>query len=147
MRSEVPAFRVPHPPASDARAEADGAEEPEAPKLPAAPAESTNPAADEPAAFGSSVFGESPDSHHEALDRIGEMPKDIGWLLLISGLLSELGMVGVPPFWIFGILILWPRLGRPLGNCLHRRAPKAFHGSVGMINRFVSDLERKYPRR
>jgi hypothetical protein len=141
MTSEIPAF--PDPRAGDNLR----AEDPDPSKLLAAPAASADRAVDEAGAAGSGVSEKSPGSHHEALDRIGEMPKDVGWLLLISGLLSELGMVGVPPFWIFGILILWPDLGRPLGNCLHRRAPKAFHGSVGMINRFVSDLERRYPRR
>ena len=83
----------------------------------------------------------------EVLEKIAELPRDVGWFLLVTGLLSELGAPGVPPFWILGILILWPRLGAPIGACLQRRAPKMFEGCVRMVSRYADDLERRYPRR
>lgn len=74
------------------------------------------------------------------------LPKDVGWILLISGLLSELGMPGVPPFWIVGIMILWPETGYKIARPLQKRFPNAFSKSVRMITRYADDLDRRYPR-
>ena len=87
------------------------------------------------------------DRQRQALEQISELPRDVGWILLIAGLLSELGAPGVPPIWIIGILILWPRLGAPIAACLQRRTPKLFEGCVRMVSRYSHDLERRYPRR
>ena len=73
------------------------------------------------------------------------LPKDVGWILLISGLLSELGIPGIPPFWIAGIMILWPGAGYRIAKPLRKRFPKAFSQSMDMISRYADDLERRYP--
>ena len=73
------------------------------------------------------------------------LPRDVGWILLISGLMSELGVPGVPPFWIAGIMILWPETGHRLTRPLQKRFPGAYKNSIRMVSRFVSDLERRYP--
>lgn len=78
----------------------------------------------------------------EGLDHL---PKDVGWILLISGLLSELGIPGTPPFWIGGIMILWPDTGYRIARPIQKRFPKAFSSSIQMISRFAVDLERRYP--
>ena len=74
------------------------------------------------------------------------LPKDVGWILLISGLLSELGMPGIPPFWIAGIMILWPETGYRIAKPIRKRFPKAFSQSMRMVSRYADDLERRYPR-
>ncbi|MGY6216686.1 hypothetical protein ACW73L_16130 [Methylolobus aquaticus] len=78
-------------------------------------------------------------------DTIAGLPRDVGWLLLVAGLVSELGVPGVPPFWIFGLLILWPSAGAPLAARLERHAPRLFAGSLRTIDRYARDLERRYP--
>ena len=82
----------------------------------------------------------------EILETIAELPRDVGWFLLVGGLLSELGMPGVPPFWIPGILILWPRTGVRVAKFLHRRSPKVFNQCLHMVHRYATDLESRYPR-
>ena len=79
------------------------------------------------------------------LTQIAELPRDVGWMLLITGLLSEVAPL-IPPFWILGILILWPDLGSPAGRVLHRKCPRLFRGTVDMVNRYAKDLEKRYPR-
>ena len=79
------------------------------------------------------------------LTQISELPRDVGWMLLISGLLSEVAPL-IPPFWILGILILWPDLGSPAGRVLNRKCPRLFRGTVDMVNRYAKDLEKRYPR-
>jgi len=83
----------------------------------------------------------------ELPESLAHLPRDVGWILLISGLLSELGIPGVPPFWIGGILILWPNAGYKIARPIQKRFPKAFSTSIQMISRFASDLERRYPKK
>ena len=89
----------------------------------------------------------APSLDDDALDMIAELPRDVGWFLLLGGLLSEFGTLGVPPFWIVGILILWPRTGKRVAKILQRRSPKLFDGCLSMVNRYAQDLESKYPKR
>ena len=74
-----------------------------------------------------------------------ELPRDVGWILLIAGLASELGMPGVPPFWIAGVMILWPETGEKLARPLQRRFPRSYGRMQGMIRRYVTDLKSRYP--
>ena len=82
-----------------------------------------------------------------ALEGLQSLPRDIGWTLLIAGLLSEIGAPGIPPFWIAGILILWPEKSLRITTPLKRRFPKAFASSIRMISRFAEDLEVRYPHK
>ncbi|MFO1419045.1 MAG: hypothetical protein U1E83_10300 [Methylotetracoccus sp.] len=81
----------------------------------------------------------------EVIEHLEALPRDVGWMLLISGLLSEFGMIGMPPFWVFGVLILWPRMGRPVVGLLGRRAPRALRFGVRLVKRFAVDLDTRYP--
>lgn len=74
-----------------------------------------------------------------------ELPRDVGWILLITGLASELGMPGVPPFWIAGVMILWPETGEKLARLLRRRFTRCYGRMQGMIRRYVTDLKSRYP--
>lgn len=75
------------------------------------------------------------------------LPKDVGWLLMTAGVVAEVapGVIGTP-FWVAGIFILWPRIGRRLEGWMLRRAPRLVCGSLRQIDRFLDDLERRYPR-
>lgn len=88
---------------------------------------------------------ETTEAPEDVIEHLEALPRDVGWMLLISGLLSELGMIGVPPFWVFGLLILWPRMGRPVVGLLGRRAPRALRFSARLVKRFATDLDTRYP--
>jgi hypothetical protein len=76
---------------------------------------------------------------------LSKMPKDVGWLLLITGLASEAGLPGVPPFWIAGLLILWPKTGVLVSRPIQRHFPRSFHHMHGMISRYINDLHVRFP--
>ena len=67
-------------------------------------------------------------------------------MLLVSGLAVDLVTPGIPPYWIFGVLVIWPHAGLKLTAPIHKRYPKVFQGSLKLINRYVQDLEARYPR-
>lgn len=77
---------------------------------------------------------------------IETIPRDVGWLLLCGGLLTELGLPGVPPVWIFGLMIVWPRAGRVVSRTLQSHAPGAYRVGAAWLLRYVCDLEGRYPR-
>jgi len=83
----------------------------------------------------------------ELPEGLAHLPRDVGWILLISGLLSELGIPGIPPFWIGGIMILWPETGHRIARPIQKRFPKAYSGSIRMISSYAEDLERRYPKK
>lgn len=85
-------------------------------------------------------------SADDALSRIEKLPRDIGWMLLGAGLMSEV-IMGLPPFWVLGILILTPQIGQPIAALMQRRAPKLLNGSLDFVHRYLDDLERRYPQR
>lgn len=88
---------------------------------------------------------DAPDCGGCEADALERIPKDVGWLLLGGGLLTEVGLPGVPPFWVFGLMIVWPRAGRSIGRTLRTRTPRLYQASTTWIDRYVHDLETRYP--
>lgn len=84
---------------------------------------------------------------HETAERIQKLPHDIGWLLVTAGVVGVVmpGVLGVP-FLVLGGLILMPGTNRRAERWLTGHSPKVFKGSVRQVNRFLDDLERRYPR-
>lgn len=78
--------------------------------------------------------------------RIEHLPRDVGWLLVTAGVVGEIapGVMGTP-FWLMGRLVLWPGLGRRMERLLERRAPWLLRGGLRQMERFLGDLERRYP--
>ncbi len=74
-----------------------------------------------------------------------KIPRDVGWILLITGLASEIGLPGVPPFWIAGMMVLWPKTGSLVTRPIRRKFPRSFHRMRGMVRRYVEDLQDRYP--
>ena len=79
-------------------------------------------------------------------DRIRKLPKDVGWLLITAGILGLAlpGVIGTPLL-ILGSLMVWPSSQKKAGQWLSGQSPKVFQGSMKQINRFLDDLERRYP--
>ena len=87
------------------------------------------------------------DRSSPVFEELAQAPKDVGWMLLLAGLASEVGMPGVPPFWMAGMLILWPETGEILARPMQRRFPAACGRTQTMIKRYLTDLETRYPRK
>lgn len=74
-------------------------------------------------------------------------PREMGVLLIALGI-SEL----IPPepigivFVVLGGLVFWPRGFRAVDGWLGRKLPKAHRGYRKFFDRFVADMERRYPR-
>jgi hypothetical protein len=89
---------------------------------------------------------DAPTIHLEALRRVRAMPPEVGILLIVSGIGGILlpGPVGTP-FLILGCLMLWPKAFQKTGQCFEERFPRMHHHGVKQINRFLDDLEKRYP--
>jgi hypothetical protein len=86
------------------------------------------------------------DAETDECDSAPKIPRDAGLLLTTAGILGLVvpGVVGMP-FLILGGLILLPQSRSRAEGWLSGKAPKAFGGSIKQINRFLRDLERRYP--
>jgi hypothetical protein len=84
----------------------------------------------------------------EALRRFTELPKEAGWLLITAGAvgLAVPGILGTP-FLLAGAVVVVPGGPQLLSRWVGRNPPKIVHSAIRQINRFVGDLERRYPRR
>lgn len=84
----------------------------------------------------------------DTVKRIERLPRDVGWLLITAGLVGVIvpGVLGVP-FLVLGGLVVTPVTSRRAERWLGGHTPKMFKGSVRQINRFLDDLENRYPRR
>jgi hypothetical protein len=88
------------------------------------------------------------DMDEQTIDRVEKLPRDVGWLLITAGLVGVVvpGVLGVP-FLVLGGLVLMPLTSQRAEQWLGGHSPKMFEGSVRQINRFLDDLDRRYPRR
>ncbi len=79
---------------------------------------------------------------------LDSLPKEAALFLILVGLGGILlpGPVGTP-FLILGGVALFPNVFRKLDRGLQRRFPASHRQSVRQVNRFVLDLERRYPNR
>lgn len=84
---------------------------------------------------------------HATAERLQKLPHDIGWLLVTAGVVGVVmpGVLGVP-FLLLGGLILTPATNRRAESWLAGHAPGVLKGSMRQVNRFLDDLERRYPR-
>jgi hypothetical protein len=85
-------------------------------------------------------------NHVEGIRRVRAVPPEVGFLLIVSGIGGILlpGPVGTP-FLILGCITLWPRAFRQTGKFFEGRFPRMHYHGVKQINRFLDDLERRYP--
>lgn len=80
------------------------------------------------------------------LKRIKDLPREVGIMLLTVGALGSVlpGVVGAPAA-IAGGLVLWPRAFGKIETWFERRFPRAHKQSLYQINRYLNDLESRYP--
>ena len=76
------------------------------------------------------------------------LPKSVGFLLMgvgVVGLLAP-GPLGTP-FIILGGVVLWPSLFRAPDRWLSRRFPGPRHQALKVVQRYVEDMEKRFPAR
>jgi len=88
----------------------------------------------------------NPDVDSAFTHRIEDLPKEVGVMLLTVGVLGMAlpGVVGGPAL-IAGGLVLWPKTFGRVETWFERRYPKAHRHSLQQINRYLDDLEKRFP--
>ena len=103
--------------------------------------------ADPGATRGIDVAAQEAAEDKEAMLRIANLPRDVGWMMVSVGVLGVV-LPSVPgaPFLIAGIAVLTPGGPRLLTRWATRRPKGVVHTSLKQIGRWLDDLERRYPR-
>jgi hypothetical protein len=80
------------------------------------------------------------------LSRIKDLPREVGVMLFTVGVLGFVlpGVIGTPAM-IAGGLVLWPKAFNKVENWFERRFPEIHKQSLYQINRYLNDLETRYP--
>src|SRR5262245_7268138 len=96
---------------------------------------------------GVGVAAEEGDADNQAILRITNLPRHVGWMMVSVGVLG-VALPGVPgaPFLIAGIAVLAPGGPRLLTRWATRKPKGVVHKSLKQIGRWLDDLERRYPR-
>ena len=86
------------------------------------------------------------DEDQEMIRRIGELPREVGWLLIYVGVLGVVlpGVIGVP-FLVAGAAIVSPGGPKVLARWAGRKPPRLVHAGMKQITRLMDDLDRRYP--
>lgn len=81
------------------------------------------------------------------VERVEHLNRGVGYVLITAGVVGLVvpGVLGTP-FLIMGALALWPGNRKRVENWRKGHSPKIFHGAMKQINRFLDDLEKRYPR-
>lgn len=82
----------------------------------------------------------------EFAGRLERLPKEVGALLIVIGIAGVLlpGPVG-SPFILAGGLVLWPSGFNRVEGWFERKFPGLHRSGVTQIDRYLGDLERRYP--
>jgi len=87
-------------------------------------------------------------THHDdsTVERIKGLPPSLGVILIAAGVVGVLlpGPIGTPLI-LAGGLVLAPRAFSRIDNMLKRRYPGFRHQGVKMLERFLDDLQKRYP--
>jgi uncharacterized membrane protein YbaN (DUF454 family) len=78
--------------------------------------------------------------------KLRALPREVGVMLLSVGTLGMVlpGLMGTPAL-LAGGLVLWPRTFGRLETWFERRYPKLHQESMKQIDRYLSDLGKRYP--
>jgi hypothetical protein len=97
---------------------------------------------------GTDVAAEEAAEDDQAVLRIANLPRNVGWMMVSVGVVGVI-LPGIPgaPFLIAGIAVLTPGGPRLLTRWATRRPKGVVHKGLRQIGRWLDDLERRYPRR
>jgi hypothetical protein len=86
-----------------------------------------------------------PEPESAEILRIKDLPKEVGVMLITAGIVGFILPGPGTPAIIAGGLVLWPNAFGKLETWLERKHPTVHRKSMEQINRFLSDLEKRYP--
>ena len=86
-----------------------------------------------------------PNPQPEELNRIKDLPKEVGVMLITAGIVGLILPGPGTPAIIAGGLVLWPQAFGKLESWLEQSHPKVHRKGMQQINRFLSDLQKRYP--
>ena len=86
-----------------------------------------------------------PESRSADVDKIKELPKELGVMLVTAGIVGFILPGPGTPAIIAGGLVLWPKAFGKLESWLERAHPKVHREGMQQINRFLNDLKKRYP--
>jgi len=103
--------------------------------------------ADSAPPHGTDVATQDAAEDDRAITRITELPRDVGWMMISVGVLGVIlpGLPGIP-FLVAGAAVLSPGGPQLLTRWAKRRPTGVVHTGLKQINRWLDDLERRYPR-
>lgn len=73
------------------------------------------------------------------------LPKELGVMLVSAGVIGMVLPGPGAPALVAGGLILWPEAFGKAERWFRKRFPDAHRQGMGHVNRFLTDLERRYP--
>jgi hypothetical protein len=79
------------------------------------------------------------------LNKIKDLPKEVGVMLFTAGIVGFILPGPGTPAIIAGGLVLWPEAFGKLESWLERSHPKVHQKGMQQINRFLNDLQKRYP--
>lgn len=90
--------------------------------------------------------GATRETDEATIRRLEKLPPEVGVLLVVVGVFGILlpGPVG-SPFLVAGGLTLWPASFRKMEDWLHRVSPRLYCEGIRQLERYLADLERRYP--
>jgi hypothetical protein len=88
---------------------------------------------------------DQPNPEPADISKIKDLPKELGVMLVTAGIVGFiLPGPGIPAI-VAGGLVLWPKGFGKLESWLERAHPKVHREGMQQINRFLSDLQKRYP--
>ncbi|HEV3344256.1 MAG TPA: hypothetical protein VG125_28025 [Pirellulales bacterium] len=94
----------------------------------------------------SNVEGEREAAHRSTIEMIKNLPTPVGLLLLGLGVVGVVlpGPMGAPLVVASG-LVLAPRTFTKVEKCVRKRFPHLHQAGLAIVERYVNDLEKRYP--
>jgi hypothetical protein len=86
-----------------------------------------------------------PNPEPAELTKIKDLPKEVGVMLITAGIVGFVLPGPGTPAIIAGGLVLWPDAFGKVESWLEHAYPKVHRKGMQQINRFLSDLQKRYP--
>ena len=88
---------------------------------------------------------DQPNPEPADFNSIKDLPKEVGVMLITAGIVGFILPGPGAPAIIAGGLVLWPEAFGKLESWLERSHPKVHRKGMQQINRFLNDLQKRYP--
>jgi hypothetical protein len=94
---------------------------------------------------GQALCQDQPNPEPAELTKIKDLPKEVGVMLITAGIVGFILPGPGTPAIMAGGLVLWPKAFGKLESWLERSHPKVHRKGLQQINRFLNDLQKRYP--